>query len=313
MQQIHSETVYPNRLRHGNAVSCQSAASLSLPNVPPAANAYAIAAAKPAARASRRATQMKIQDMKFLQRQEARRTYPENHEEAKEQAMNTDKQVNLPIPVIHDGFGDSASSDRVIQGSIVRCVDGHWSDRDGIAFPAEIKMLALATAIALQRWKDQVPIETIIKTPGQPLPDLEELNAKIPNAEWEPGLNDEPRPPWVRQHIVYLLNPVDAAFFTFINGTVGAAIAVDRLKNKVVWMRQLRGSNVVPLVKLDSKPMKTKFGQKMRPEFTIVDWRRLGGGGLNAAQIEHRPDDYAGLQPVEMSIEEEMNDSIPRL
>ena len=114
-----------------------------------------------------------------------------------------------------------------------------------------------------------------------------------------------------------LLNPLDAAFFTFINGTVGAAIAVDRLKNKVVWMRQLRGSNVVPLVKLDSKPMKTRFGQKMRPEFTILEWRQLGGGGLkevNAARIEHRPDDCAGLQPVELvSIEEEMNDSIPHL
>ena len=131
------------------------------------------------------------------------------------------------------------------------------------------------------------------------------------------ALNGKPRPPWVRQHIVYLLNPVDAAFFTFINGTVGAAIAVDRLKNKVVWMRQLRGSNVVPLVKLDTKPMKTRFGQKMRPEFTILEWRQLGGGGLKDAlrvsSIAH-PDDCAGLQPVEpVSIEEEMNDSIPHL
>ena len=49
--------------------------------------------------------------------------------------MNTDQQVNLPIPIIDDGFGDSADSDRIIQGSIVRCVDGHWSDRDGISFP----------------------------------------------------------------------------------------------------------------------------------------------------------------------------------
>lgn len=265
---------------------------------------------------------MKIEDiftgyleaqLKFLQQQEARRTYPANHE-AKEQAMNTDQQVDLPIPVTDDGFGDSAGRDRIIQGSIVRCVDGHWSDHDGISFPPEAKMLALATAMALQHWKDQVPIETIVKQPNQPLPDLEELNAKIPKDEWELGLNDEPRPPWVRQHIVYLLNPVDAAFFTFINGTVGAAIAVDRLKNKVVWMRQLRGSNVVPLVKLDSKPMKTRFGQKMRPEFTILEWRQLAGGGLkevNAARIEHRPHDCAGLQPVEpVSIEEEMDDSI---
>ena len=80
----------------------------------------------------------------------------------------------------------------------------------------------------------------------------------------------------------------------------------------------LRGANVVPLVKLDSKPMKTKYGQKLRPEFTILEWRQLGGGGpKEAARIAHQPgqqhpDDCAGLQPVEpVSIEEEMNDSLP--
>ena len=231
-------------------------------------------------------------------------------------------QTNLPIPTTDDGFNDSAGDEqRIIQGSIIRCVDGHWSDSDGVAFPPETKLLALATAMALQHWKDKLPIETIIKKPGQPLPDLDELNAKIPKKQWEPGLDSKPRPPWVRQHIVYLLDPADAGLFTFINGTVGASIAVDRLKTKVVWMRQLRGANVVPVVKLDSKPMKTKFGQKQRPEFTIVEWRQLGGGGLKdvSARIEHQPrqqhpDDCAGLQPVEpVSIEEEMNDSIPHL
>jgi hypothetical protein len=236
--------------------------------------------------------------------------------------MSTEQATtNLPIPTTDDGFSDSAGADRIIQGSIVRCVDGHWSDRDGISFPSETKMLALATAMALQHWKDQVPIETIVKQPNQPLPDVDEFNAKTPKAEWEAGLNGEPRPPWVRQHIVYLLDPTDAALFTFINGTVGAQIAVDRLKDKVVWMRQLRGSNVVPLIKLDSKPMKTRFGQKMRPEFTILEWRQFGGGGLkdvSPARIESRPtgqphpDDCAGLAGVEpVSIEEEMNDRIP--
>lgn len=234
----------------------------------------------------------------------------------------SEQATKLPIPTTDDGFNDSADSDRIIQGSIIRCVDGHWSDRDGVSFPPETKMLALATAMALQHWKNQQPIKTIVKQPNKPLPDLEELNAKIPKKEWELGLDDEPRPPWVRQHIVYLLDPADAGLFTFINGTMGAEIAVDRLKSKVIWMRQLRGSNVVPLVKLDSKPMKTRFGQKKRPEFTILDWRQLGGElkkDVSPARIEHQqqkphPDDCAGLQPVEpVSLAEEMNDGIPHL
>ena len=106
--------------------------------------------------------------------------------------------------------------------------------------------------------------------------------------------------------------------FTFINNTVGASIAVDRLKTKVQWMRQLRGVNVVPVVQLDSKPMKTKLGPKQRPEFTIVEWRQFGGGLPAVARIAQQgrqhPDDCAGLQPVEpVSIEEEMNDAIPHL
>ena len=237
---------------------------------------------------------------------------------------NDETRNNLPIPTGDDGFNDNTGNDRLIQGTIIRCVDGHWSDRDGLAFPAETKMLALATGMALQKWKDQLPVDTIIKQPSVPLPDLDQLNAKIPQSEWEFGLDNRPRPPWVRQHIVYLLDPSDAALYTFINGTIGAQTAVERLKNKVVWMRQLRGANVVPLVKLDSKPMKTKFGPKKRPEFTILEWRQLGGGGPqdgSPTSIEHRTaaqqphsHDCAGLQPVEpVSIEEELNDEIPDL
>ena len=191
---------------------------------------------------------------------------------------NDTNQANLPV--VGDGFNDSVGDDeqRIIQGSIIRCVDGEWTDGDGVAFPPETKLLVLATAMALQHWKNKLPVETILKKPGQPLPDLDELNKKIPKKEWELGLDKTPRPPWGRQHIVYLLNPHDAGLFTFINGTVGAAIATDRLRNKVVWMRQLRGANVHPLVKLDTKPMKTKFGGlKQRPEFTILEWRQLGG------------------------------------
>jgi hypothetical protein len=232
---------------------------------------------------------------------------------------NDSNQANLPV--VGDGF-DSVSDgneQRIIQGSIIRCVDGEWTDGDGVPFPPETQLLVLATAMALQHWKDKKPVETILKTPGQPLPDLDALNKKIPKKEWEIGLDGTPRPPWGRQHIMYLLNPHDAALHTFINGTVGAAIAVDRLRDKVVWMRQLRGSNVHPLVKLDTKPMKTRFGPKQRPEFTILEWRQFGGD-VSAMRIEHQPvgqphpDDCPGLESVEpVTLEEEMDDFVPHL
>jgi hypothetical protein len=237
----------------------------------------------------------------------------------KENFPMSEETKNLP----GNGFDDNGTdADRLIQGTIIKCVDGHWHDRDGLGFPPETTLIAMATAEALQRWENQYPVETIVKQPGASLPNLDELNKAIPEDQWEEGING-PRPPWCRQHIVYLIDPEDASLYTFINGTVGAAIAVGRLKDKVKWMRALRGANVCPVVKLDARPMKTKFGQKMRPEFTIVDWRELGGetapqpAQLSApAENEHAGikkylEVTAGKKVKPVTTEEDLSDEIP--
>jgi hypothetical protein len=235
-------------------------------------------------------------------------------------ADEADHKTNLPT--ISDGWDDTEGSDSIIQGTLARCVDGHWSDKDGGVLPKQ--MLALTTMTVLQHWQDQKPIETILKRPGKPLPDLDELNAKIPQSQWENGIDGKPRPPWQKQYIVYLLDPSSAAKFTYANGTTGARIAVENLKDQVKWMRALRGNNVTPLVELSTKPMKTKFGQKLRPEFKIVRWIELGGGGAPvpvpqlppATEYATAPDTnkYAELKMRHVkapTTEEALDDSIP--
>ena len=128
---------------------------------------------------------------------------------------------------------------------------------------------------------------TSLKRPGEALPDVDELNAQIPRSEWKEGLDGQPRPPWQHAYVAYLVSVDDASLYTFVNGTIGARIAVERLQDKVKWMRALRGVNCAPLVRLDSKLMKTRFAE-LRPEFTLVEWRQIGGGGLQARQIEQR-------------------------
>jgi hypothetical protein len=162
----------------------------------------------------------------------------------------------------------------------------------------DMQWIGLGTAEAIQRWKNNKPVETIKKTPGVPLLDVEGLNAKIPQSEWEMGLDRKPRPPYQHQYLVYLLNPNDASLITYINSTFGALKAVSALKDKVKWMRALRGARVVPIVTLGSKPMPTAFGMKIRPEFVVVEWRELddGAGESNLpptaptapAAIEHK-------------------------
>jgi hypothetical protein len=194
---------------------------------------------------------------------------------------------------------------RLIRGSILRCVDGKWADAIGTPPPA--LLVALGTTTALQCWSGGKPTDVVIAKPGVPLPDVDELNGQIPQEEWEKGLDGKPRAPWVKQHVAYLVDPVSGEAYTFINGTFGAKIAVERLADRVANMQRLRGGNALPVVKLESRPMKTKFGTKQRPEFTIVEWREIGGGEQVKA-IEHKP---VGKPVVAPTVSEELNDALP--
>jgi len=221
--------------------------------------------------------------------------------------MHTDTSRQI-APISNDGIEDLNASDKLIQGEILKNVDGFWSLKDGTTFPPNKKMIALATTMAVQRWQDQTPIEIITKQPGVPLPDVGELNAGIPEKEWEVGLDGKPRPPYQKVWVTYLLDPQDASIYTFLNGTKGAEIAVEKLKERVKWMQTLRGSAVVPVVELSSKPMKTKYGVKQRPEFKVDEWRDLGALQAAPAQpaLEHM-----GKPVKEPSLKEEMGDEVP--
>ena len=133
----------------------------------------------------------------------------------------------------------------------------------------------------------------------------------------EDGLDGEPRPPWQRVYLVYLIRLHDASILTFISGTAGARIAYNALTSKVYNMKVLRGTSVAPIVKLSSKPMRTGFGTKMRPDFEIIEFREIRGGGGSAPQIEPPKGGSGGAaeqigKPVKpVTIEEELNDSLP--
>jgi hypothetical protein len=232
-----------------------------------------------------------------------------------------DTKDNLPAIVgPGDGFDDVDRTGRLIQGTIIRCVDGVWSAKDGTELPPDKGFVALDTALALQRWENGLPVETIIKRRGERLPDVEELNKKIPQKKWEKGIDGKLRSPWQKQYVVYLFDPATGAVLTYVNSTTGAEIAVEQLKDRVKLMRFMRGDRVVPIVKLDSKPMSTQFGVKQRPEFTILDWRELGGGpsGLSAGPTGGPSGAPGALEqigaPVKpVSLQEVLDDSIDHI
>src|SRR5437899_11838587 len=102
----------------------------------------------------------------------------------------------LTNPRDDDGWGDrDDDGGRVIQGQLIKCVDGIWM-RQGQTEPLDpdLRLLAVKTTTILQHWFEQKPVQTIVKQPGVPLPDLNELNAKIPESEREDDRTGEPRP-----------------------------------------------------------------------------------------------------------------------
>ena len=124
-------------------------------------------------------------------------------------------------------------------------------------------------------WKDDRPTDITVK----PLPDPAELNAAIPESEWEKDRDGKPRPPWAHHVAIYLVNPDTATKYVYCSATTGAHIAFEQLRENVATMRMLRNARVMPLVKLTSRPMKTKYKMSERPHFEIIGWHAPGGDG----------------------------------
>jgi hypothetical protein len=172
---------------------------------------------------------------------------------------------------VDDGFHGSLNSGRLIKGSFLKWNDtAHWIDRDGISPPSPLLVVAIDEV--LQKWKNNKA--DIIRE--KPLPDPAQLNATVPQSEWERGLDGKARKPWAHTVIVYLVDLNTGGFFTYASPTIGAHIAHDWLNEAVITMRALRGTRVMPIVNLDERPMKTDFGMRRRPHFAIIGWKAPG-------------------------------------
>jgi len=222
---------------------------------------------------------------------------------------------------------------RLLQGTKAKCVDGRWSADD---LPLPERLLVVGHTRGLQCWKDGELLDELDERDGM-LPDPDELNGQIPQKEWETGLDGNPKPPWALVHVVYLVDPQTAELYTALNSTLGMRMAYERLVNKLDVMQRLRGANVTAIVKPDARPFKTKkAGTKLRPEFTILDWREIGAAKPQPAALSP-PNDAAAAttpsaegspsnqpaaattaetigKPVKpLTVEEEINDGIPFL
>jgi hypothetical protein len=208
----------------------------------------------------------------------------------------------------------------IIQGVLIKFTnEATWVTRDDDEIPADLELVAVDVGRVVQKWEDGRPVETIVLEPHRKFPDIVEMNEKIPREDWIEGPAGL-RGPWQAQHILYLLDPKTMDKFTYPTGTTGGVIAIRELRDKLVWIRRLRSQNVYPVVTLSDTFMKTKFGGRQRPNFTIVRWVRLGGGGGEVEALPPPPSSQTPAQQTtaqsdlplvqEPSLAEELDDDV---
>jgi hypothetical protein len=177
-----------------------------------------------------------------------------------------------------DGYSDRVEGDEspqpqgLIRGSLLKFSNtAEWETRDDVLGP-DTKMIVTDIIRAVLKWgaRKGPPEQTIVVPPGQPFPDVEAVNEAIPKDQWRQGPSGL-QGPWQAQQAVVLLDPQSMETFTFATSTVGGFIAVRDLVDKVKTMRRYRGP-VSPIVTLGDAPMRTRFGERRRPHFNIVDW-----------------------------------------
>jgi hypothetical protein len=203
------------------------------------------------------------------------------------------KSMSNAVVKFTDNF-DTTESDRLIRGDLLKFNEAKWNTDEGDKF------LVVDMFAVVQRWENNKPIETIT---ARPLPDVDELNASVPKDEWEHAING-PKPPYQHQRGLYLVRPSDGAVYTYVTGSIGGRIAIQNIASRIATTRKLRGtSGLLPLVSLGSKPMKTKYGTRARPDFVIEEWRLAG----DATQPVEKAANIALKPP---TVAEELNDEI---
>jgi hypothetical protein len=221
--------------------------------------------------------------------------------------IKNDKQLPVPVEQYEsDGFDDHDDGGGGL-GAFEKFNDGDWTIGSVPADPKR-RLLAVHVEMFVRRWRGKQAEDIRDK----PLPNVEDLNASVPKAEWEIGIDGQPRVPHKLTYRVDFLDLDSGEHTQFISDSKGARVAYFRLKDQVTWMRKMRGRAVVPQIVLTSVPFKTQFGMKKRPDFKVVAWFDLSGGP--AAVQAQAPKALPPVAPPEVkqpSVGEDLNDSIP--
>jgi hypothetical protein len=162
---------------------------------------------------------------------------------------------------------------------LLKYVTDHFVTREGEAIEPSREMAVLGLKKVVQKFVGQKLVDTIIVPDGEKMSDLAAMNEAAPREEWGKDLNGNPVGPFVRVLLLKMLDVKTMDRFAFVTSSVGGSIAIGDLSDKTKIMRRFNGPNVVPVISCSVTNFKTKFGVRKRPDFRVLRWMALGGGG----------------------------------
>ena len=191
----------------------------------------------------------------------------------------TEPTANLPaFSPANDGLEETAKENdgRLIQGQRLNFSEGSWTiGKEATAFDTKRQLTALGILTAWVKWEDKKPSRIIIKQPGQPFPERDELDCQD-QAQWPNGPSGDPADPWRRTMHVYFADEKTSAGFTYAASSWGAKSSISDLAT-TIRNHRFKEPGALPIVTLASAPHKTKFGTKKKPAFEVVGWTSSNG------------------------------------
>jgi hypothetical protein len=175
------------------------------------------------------------------------------------------------VPVA-DGFAVSDKlGNTMIIGQMIKFDAGVHKVNKTETLPPETVLVAIDVITAWVKWQAKQPVEHRITRAGEQHPDRDDLPDKN-KTKWEIGLDGQSADPWKDTRYLRLIDPLTGADYTFVTDSIGGRRAVSDLKSQIRNVRYAH-PNAVPVVKLRSTTMNTKYGLKPRPLFEVIGWR----------------------------------------
>jgi hypothetical protein len=170
-----------------------------------------------------------------------------------------------------DGFDVAEPvNGNLIRGALLRFKDDAFLVGGVDHLPEDVTRFTVTSMTTLwTRWENEKPTHRVT-LPGQQHPRRDELG-DLDEKLWPKNKDGVRADPWNDTRHVTMVHDDSAAVFTFSTSTTGGRIGVAELKDAIALRRRVR-PGCFPVVELDTKTMKTKYGDRLRPYFRIVGW-----------------------------------------